>query len=135
MYFGCATNGLYRCGTFQSKQLLEKTAVNCLFLQYLVIAYHSTPFSFLDMKSRLAFSLSSGGPMDGLLHLYILHVVVNSYFLLPISIINKYCLLDNVLCSVYPLLGNNSVNTFPWKHTRTTIRRPLLGNESVNTPP
>jgi hypothetical protein len=41
----------------------------------------------------------------------------------------------NMLWRVYPLLGNVSVNTFPRKRTRATIRLPLLGNGSVNKPP
>jgi hypothetical protein len=39
-----------------------------------------------------------------------------------------------ILWRIDPLLGNDSVSTFPRKHTRATIGRTLLGNRSVNTP-
>jgi hypothetical protein len=38
-----------------------------------------------------------------------------------------------ILWRTDPLLGNDSLNTFPWEPTRTTIRSLLLGNGSVNT--
>jgi hypothetical protein len=42
---------------------------------------------------------------------------------------------SGILRRVYPMIGNDSVNTFPPKQMRATLRSPLLDNGSVNMPP
>jgi hypothetical protein len=39
-----------------------------------------------------------------------------------------------LFCRVYPLLGNDLVNTFPRKQSRSTMWHPLPGKELINTP-